>query len=281
MWHAVSCSSNGGAQSHTISPLSFFQSHVPWLIRRGQRAGFDDENAKPFFVATLTIKLKKPRVFVMECARVSTNSKRTCRRLVICWLRSPVWPMDTRPRLQTMAMTLMPCSSTWKSTWGMSSCSPFWKIAVLPISIFPCYAPGRDMNSRVLPVMIHSYGEPCHVTLSFHVFNWHAHVMSCHVMSCDVMSWESCHEMSCHVMSCHEMSCHVMRCHVMPCHDMSGSTWLACDVPWWLRSQVPGWMRSWKRFANTSTLQPPLVETFLHSWAFGLMWIGASCSSAG
>ena len=67
-----------------IQSPSFFQSHVPWLIRRGQRAGFDDENAKPFFVATLTIKLKKPRVFVMECARVSTNSKRTCRRLVIC-----------------------------------------------------------------------------------------------------------------------------------------------------------------------------------------------------
>lgn len=39
------------------------------LSRRGKREGFEDENSKPFFTAILTIKLKKPQVFGLECAR--------------------------------------------------------------------------------------------------------------------------------------------------------------------------------------------------------------------
>lgn len=44
------------------------------IVRRGNRMGFQDENAQPFYCALNTIKEMTPRVFCLECVEAVANS---------------------------------------------------------------------------------------------------------------------------------------------------------------------------------------------------------------
>ena len=132
-----------------------------WLIRRGQRAGFDDENAKPFFVATLTIKLKKFRVFMMEKDLPSFGDLLTEVSSVAHGHTSE--SADNGNDLDAMFQNMEKHpGEEFLFTILKDRCPAHFN--------FSSYAPGRDMNSRVLPVMIHSYVEPCHVTSRYCLF---------------------------------------------------------------------------------------------------------------
>ena len=47
------------------------------IVRRGNRMGFQDDNAQPFYCALNTVKVMTPRVFVLECVEAVANSNTT------------------------------------------------------------------------------------------------------------------------------------------------------------------------------------------------------------